>query len=108
MTNGLPILRQPVRDSLKLINTGAWKSRFRSEKNVMTYISCLRIPRVAALFLIGLTLFSTRAAGESVKVNGLIKARNGDTMILKTSDSPKLVVLLTDSTNVGQVQGILK
>ena len=74
----------------------------------MTYISCLRIPRVAALFLIGLTLFSTRVAGESVKVNGLIQARNGDTMILKTSDSPKLVVLLTDSTNVAQVQGILK
>jgi OmpA-OmpF porin, OOP family len=74
----------------------------------MTYISCLRIPRVAALFLIGLTLFSTRVAAESVKVNGLIQARNGDTMILKTSDSPKLVVLLTDSTNVAQVQGILK
>lgn len=74
----------------------------------MTYINCLRAPRVAALFLIGLTLFGTRVAAESVKVDGLIQARNGDTMILKTSDSPKLVVLLTDSTNVAQVQGILK
>ncbi len=29
-------------------------------------------------------------------------------MILKTSESPKLVVLLTDSTDVAQVQGMLK
>ncbi|MGA7242904.1 MAG: OmpA family protein [Terracidiphilus sp.] len=29
-------------------------------------------------------------------------------MILKTSDSPHLVVLLTDSTDVAQVQGVLK
>ena len=29
-------------------------------------------------------------------------------MILKTSDSPHLVVMLTDSTDVAQVQGVLK
>ena len=45
---------------------------------------------------------------QTMKVQGLIKGRNGDTMILQTSDSPKLVVLLTDSTQVGQVQGVLK
>jgi outer membrane protein OmpA-like peptidoglycan-associated protein len=38
----------------------------------------------------------------------MIQARNGDTMIMQTSDAPKLVVLLTDSTDVGQVQGVLK
>jgi outer membrane protein OmpA-like peptidoglycan-associated protein len=45
---------------------------------------------------------------QNVKVQGLIKGRNGDTMILQTSDSPKVIVLLTDSTQVGQVQGVLK
>jgi outer membrane protein OmpA-like peptidoglycan-associated protein len=48
------------------------------------------------------------ALAQSVKVEGLIKARNGDTMILKTKDSPNVTVLLTDSTQVGQVQGVFK
>jgi outer membrane protein OmpA-like peptidoglycan-associated protein len=43
-----------------------------------------------------------------VKTEGLIKARDGDTMILQTSDSSKLTVLLTDNTQVGQVQGVFK
>jgi len=63
---------------------------------------------VAALSLIGLILLSTVVAAQSVKVEGLIKARNGETMIVQTLESPKLVVLLTDSTEVGQVQGVLK
>ena len=45
---------------------------------------------------------------QTVKVQGLIKGRSGDQMILQTSDSPKMVVILTDSTQVGQVQGMLK
>jgi outer membrane protein OmpA-like peptidoglycan-associated protein len=42
------------------------------------------------------------------KVEGLIKSRNGETMTLQTSDAPALIVVLTDSTEVGQVQGVLK
>ena len=38
----------------------------------------------------------------------MIKARNGDTMIVQTSDSPNFNVLLTDDTKVGQVQGVFK
>jgi OmpA-OmpF porin, OOP family len=42
-------------------------------------------------------------------VEGLIQGRSGDTMILKTSESPNLIaVLLTDSTDVAQVQGVFK
>lgn len=47
-------------------------------------------------------------AADTVKVEGLIKARNGDTMIVQTSREPNLVVVLTDNTEVGQVQGLLK
>jgi len=72
-----------------------------------------KLPRIAyiaavSVSLIGSTLLSTTVAAQSVKVEGLIKARNGETMIVQTSESPKLVVLLTDNTEVGQVQGVLK
>src|SRR6202041_2031148 len=42
------------------------------------------------------------------KVNGLITGRNGSTMTVQTASEPKLIVLLTDDTRVGQVQGVLK
>ena len=64
--------------------------------------------RVALLVLASVFALSLVSWAQNVKVQGLIKGRNGDTMILQTSDSPKLIVLLTDSTQVGQVQGVLK
>jgi outer membrane protein OmpA-like peptidoglycan-associated protein len=64
--------------------------------------------RVAIVSLVGVAWLSTVVAAQSVKAEGLIKARNGETMILETSESPKLVVLLTDNTQVGQVQGVFK
>jgi OmpA-OmpF porin, OOP family len=67
-----------------------------------------RIAYIAGLFIIGLTLSGPTMAAQSVKVEGLIKGRNGDKMVVQTSDSPNLVVVLTDSTDVGQVQGALK
>jgi len=60
------------------------------------------------LSLTGFALLGTTAGAQSTKVEGLIKGRNGDTMILQTPGSPKLTVLLTDSTQVGQVQGVFK
>jgi len=74
----------------------------------MAYRKFPRIAYLAAILLIGITLSSSMVAAESVKVEGLIKARSGDTMILQTSRSPNLTVLLTDNTQVGQVQGVLK
>ncbi len=63
----------------------------------------------AALAIIVLASFSTVAfAGDKVKVEGIIKGRIGPEVILQTSDQPRLVVLLTDSTQVQQVQGALK
>jgi hypothetical protein len=43
-----------------------------------------RIAYVAAVMLIGLVLLSTMVAAQSVKVDGLIKARDGETMIVQT------------------------
>ncbi|HEV7511652.1 MAG TPA: OmpA family protein [Candidatus Acidoferrum sp.] len=74
----------------------------------MTQFKAARIAAVASVFLIGLTLLSTTLAAQTTKVEGLIKGRNGDRIILKTIDAPNLVIVLTDSTEVGQVQGVLK
>jgi outer membrane protein OmpA-like peptidoglycan-associated protein len=41
-------------------------------------------------------------------MKGVIDGRSGAQIFLKTADSPKVVVVLTDSTDVGQVQGLLK
>ena len=74
----------------------------------MTESKLRRIAYIATLLFIVFGLLSMTVAAQSVKVEGLIKARNGDTMILQASDSPNLVVLLTDNTQVGQVQGVFK
>src|SRR5215472_16223291 len=63
---------------------------------------------VATISLISFALLTAVAAAQSTKVQGLIKARNGDTLILQSSESPNLTVLLTDSTQVGEVQGVFK
>jgi len=74
----------------------------------MTHVNLPRIAYIAAVSLIGPALLSTTVTAQSATVEGLIKARNGETMVVETSESPKLVVLLTDHTEVGQVQGVLK
>jgi len=68
---------------------------------------CQRILPGAAL-LLALLWLSTAVTAQSTKVEGLIKSRSGDTMILQVSGSPNLTVVLTDSTQVGQVQGVLQ
>lgn len=74
----------------------------------MSQPSAYRINYLVVLSLIGLALLSPIVVAQTVKVEGLIKARNGDTMIVQTSSSPDVTVLLTDSTQVGQVQGVFK
>jgi OOP family OmpA-OmpF porin len=50
----------------------------------------------------------TLPAQQTVKVEGLIKGRSGELVILQTKENPDLVVELKDGTDVGQVQGMLK
>jgi len=67
-----------------------------------------RVAYVVALSLIELVLQSATVSAQSVKIEGVIKARSGDTMVVKTSNAPNLTVLLNDDTQVGQVQGVFK
>ena len=70
--------------------------------------------RVKSIFTIpcivaGLTIILACGAtlqGQTVK--GVINGRSGATMTVQTVDTPKLVVLLTPTTEVDEVQGALK
>jgi len=69
----------------------------------------IRSASMAIMAVLVVASFSTVAfANDKVKVEGIIKGRTGPEILLQTSDQPKLVVLLTDSTKVQQVQGALK
>lgn len=63
---------------------------------------------VPRMFLGTFLLLCHTAAAQTVKAEGLITGRSGATMTLQTSDSPKLVVVLTNTTQVSQLQGALK
>jgi OmpA-OmpF porin, OOP family len=72
----------------------------------MKAIRSLWITVIVILSSVGLT--SSTATAQSTKVDGIIKSRSGPDVILKTSQDPNMVVMLTDSTDVGQVQGVFK
>jgi len=74
----------------------------------MAHFNSLRTINVAAVSIIGFALLTTVSAAQSVNVQGVIKGRNGEMMVLKAEDSTDVNVLLTDSTQVGQVQGMFQ
>ncbi|MGC1422853.1 MAG: OmpA family protein [Terracidiphilus sp.] len=51
---------------------------------------------------------SATVVSAQTKLKGIIKGRSGSLIFLQTADSPKVVVQLTDYTDVAQVQGVLK
>jgi OmpA-OmpF porin, OOP family len=72
----------------------------------MRQIRSFGIATVMLLSLLGFA--SGTAAAQSTKIQGVIKSRSGPDMILNTTQDPNMVVLLTDSTDVGQVEGVFK
>ena len=68
----------------------------------------IAIAIVATFSLATLLLLCSAAEAQSSKAQGLITGRNGDTMTLQTSDASNLVVVLTDDTQVAQIEGLFK
>lgn len=69
----------------------------------------LRSRSLVLLLLCGVMVGAqTKQSAEPVEVEGIIKARDGNTMILKTSGSSDFKVVLNDETKVGQVEGLLQ
>jgi outer membrane protein OmpA-like peptidoglycan-associated protein len=58
--------------------------------------------------VVALLLFSGAVSAQTTKVSGLITGRNGSTMTVQPASEPKLVVVLTDDTQVAQIQGVLR
>ncbi len=63
---------------------------------------------ISAALLLALVALSGTAAYAQTKLQGTITGRSGTEIILQTADSPKVIVLLTDSTDVAQLQGAFK
>jgi outer membrane protein OmpA-like peptidoglycan-associated protein len=66
------------------------------------------IASVVTMSLATLLLLCGAAAAQTAKAQGLITGRSGETMTLQTQDSSKVVVVLTDNTQVAQIQGVFK
>jgi len=62
----------------------------------------LILPIIVATAMLGATL------PAQTKLEGVIAGRSGAQIILRTTENPKLIVLLTDNTDVGQVEGVFK
>jgi len=55
-----------------------------------------------------LLLFCDVVSAQTAKISGLITGRNAANMTVQTSSDPKVVVVLTDTTQVAQIQGVFK
>lgn len=62
----------------------------------------------STLLLVVFSFLQLTVAAQSEKLEGLIKGRNGDTLILQSPKSGQVTVLLTDDTQVRQKQGLLQ
>jgi outer membrane protein OmpA-like peptidoglycan-associated protein len=63
------------------------------------------VPTVLAALMI---VLAGNGVMQGQTVQGVINGRSGATMTLQTADTPKLLVLLTPTTEVDEVQGVLK
>jgi OmpA-OmpF porin, OOP family len=64
-----------------------------------------RVSFVVALTVAAVVLTCGVAAAQSVQIQGVIDGRSGATMTVKTQDAGNVVVLLSDSTQVEEVEG---
>ena len=72
----------------------------------MSRIKRISLTSIAVPLLLFACLDSVCVA-QTVKIRGMIKLRSGPTMVVQTTDGP-VDVLLSDKTEVGQIEGVLK
>jgi outer membrane protein OmpA-like peptidoglycan-associated protein len=60
-----------------------------------------------AIYLAMFTSLGLAASAQETTVEGLVIERSGPSMLVKTADSPKLIVLLSDSTKATEKGGFL-
>jgi len=67
-----------------------------------------RVFRITLLMALAVTGLWSLTLAAQTKVEGVITGRSGSQIVLRTVENPKLMVSLTDSTDVAQVEGALK
>jgi OOP family OmpA-OmpF porin len=73
----------------------------------MKKLHTIRYVGLVVILVATLTLTTQVAQGQS-QIQGVINGRSGATMTVQSAGSPNTVVLLTDSTSVGEVEGVFK
>jgi OmpA-OmpF porin, OOP family len=73
----------------------------------MKKLHAIRCVGLVVILVAALTLTTQVAQGQS-QIQGVINGRSGATMTVQSAGSPNTVVLLTDSTSVGEVEGVFK
>ncbi len=66
----------------------------------------VKLPALIALVMAALVFTSRPATAQDTQLQGVIDGRSGPTMSLQQVGSPDVSVLLTDSTQVGEVEGV--
>jgi OOP family OmpA-OmpF porin len=74
----------------------------------MKKLHAIRYVGLVALLSATFTSTIQVAQGQSTQLQGVINGRSGATMTVQSAGSPNTVVLLTDSTSVGEVEGVFK
>lgn len=74
----------------------------------MSHMRALKGLRAVTGFIFVCIMSTVAVTAQSTEVNGIIKARSGDTMLLQKSDASEITVYLADTTDVAQVEGMLK
>ncbi|MGA8043321.1 MAG: OmpA family protein [Terracidiphilus sp.] len=82
-------------------------SRRKADKT-MSHMRVLKGLRAVTGFIFVCIMSTVAVTAQSTEVNGIIKARSGDTMLLQKSDASEITVYLADTTDVAQVEGMLK
>jgi hypothetical protein len=59
--------------------------------------------RGLAMSLVMFTSLGLAAQTQKVTIEGLVTGRNGESMAVKTADTPRLTVILSDSTKATRV-----
>jgi outer membrane protein OmpA-like peptidoglycan-associated protein len=68
----------------------------------------IRFATLVALLLVGFAWNRQSAVAQEAQLKGVIDGRTGATLSLKSLGSPDVTVLLTDDTDVDEVEGVLK
>jgi OmpA-OmpF porin, OOP family len=62
----------------------------------------------ATLIAAAFVMMTAATFAQSTKLQGIIKSRSGNTMLVQTTDNPKVVVVLNEQTQVSQSQGLFR